>query len=49
MFDYLATHNPENKGNGILTYDGIHLSPQGNALVADLVAKGIAQACAGRK
>jgi lysophospholipase L1-like esterase len=49
MFDYLATHNPENKGNGILTYDGIHLSPQGNALVADLVAKGIAQACTGRK
>ena len=49
MFDYLATHNPENKGNGILTYDGIHLSPQGNALVADVVAKGIAQAGTGRK
>jgi lysophospholipase L1-like esterase len=49
MFDYLATNNPENKTNGILTYDGIHLSPQGNAVVADLVAKGIASACAGRK
>lgn len=34
---------------GILTYDGIHLSAQGNALAANLVAKGIAQACTGRK
>ena len=48
MFAYLATHNPENKDKGILTYDGIHLSEPGNALVADLVASGIAQACAGR-
>jgi len=49
MFAYLAANNPEDKVNGILTYDGIHLSPLGNALVADLVAKGIAQACTGRK
>jgi len=49
MFDYLATNNPENNDKGILTYDGIHLSAQGNALVADLVARGIAQACTGRK
>jgi lysophospholipase L1-like esterase len=49
MFDYLATHNPDNKPNGILTYDGIHLSPQGNAVVADVVAKGIVHACSGRK
>ena len=34
----------EHLANGILTYDGIHLSPQGNALVADAVAKGIVQA-----
>ena len=49
MFDYLATHNPDDKGKGILTYDGIHLSPQGNAVVADVIAKAIAQTCAGRK
>ena len=49
MFAYLASNNPEDKGKGILTYDGIHLSAQGNALVADLVAKGIGQACASRK
>ena len=49
MFEYLATRNPENKPNGILTYDGIHLSPQGNAVVADVVAEGILQACSGRK
>jgi lysophospholipase L1-like esterase len=49
MFEYLASNNPENKGKGILTYDGIHLSPQGNAVVADVVAKGIADACAARK
>jgi len=49
MFDYLATHNPDNKPNGILTYDGIHLSAQGNAVVAEVVANGIAQACAARK
>lgn len=40
---------PEDKGKGILTCDGIHLSPQGNALVANVVAGGIADACAGRK
>jgi isoamyl acetate esterase len=49
MFAYLAANNPEDKGKGILTYDGIHLSPLGNALIADLVAKGIAQACGERK
>jgi isoamyl acetate esterase len=49
IFDYLASNNPDDKGKDILTYDGIHLSPQGNAVVADVVAKGIAQACAARK
>ena len=48
MLAYLASNNPEDKGKGILTYDGIHLSPQGNALVADLVATGIQQAGANR-
>lgn len=49
MLEYLGKNNPENKGNGILTYDGIHLSPTGNALVADVVATGISAACGVRK
>ncbi len=32
---------------GLLTYDGIHLSDTGNALVADLLADGIVRAVAG--
>lgn len=49
MFDYLAINNPDNKSHGILTSDGIHLSPQGNAVVADVMARGIAEACNSRK
>jgi lysophospholipase L1-like esterase len=31
---YLKTHNPQNVDKGILTIDGVHLSTQGNILVA---------------
>jgi lysophospholipase L1-like esterase len=48
--DYLKTHNAtkDAKGQyprqGILTYDGVHLSAKGNELVADLIAQGICAA-----
>ena len=48
--DYLKTHNAtkDAKGQyprqGILTYDGVHLSARGNELVADLIAQGICEA-----
>lgn len=41
FLDYNLKHNPENQYKGILTYDGVHLSDQGNALVADAVWKGV--------
>lgn len=34
FIEYLNTHNPENKDRGILTYDSVHLSDEGNRLVA---------------
>lgn len=34
--DYLKDHNPDNKENGILTGDGVHLNDTGNRFVADL-------------
>ena len=48
--DYLKTHNTNKdaKGQyprqGILTYDGVHLSAKGNELVADLISQGICKA-----
>ncbi len=32
--DYLRVHNPHNRAKGILTTDGVHLTREGNALVA---------------
>lgn len=32
--NYLRTHNPQNQPKGILTTDGVHLTREGNALVA---------------
>ena len=32
--DYLAQHNKENKAEGILTVDGVHLNEKGNVFVA---------------
>ncbi len=31
---YLNDHNPQNLSQNVLTYDGVHLNEQGNALVA---------------
>jgi lysophospholipase L1-like esterase len=39
FLDYNLKHNPKNLPNGILTYDGVHLNDDGNALVADAVWK----------
>ena len=36
---YLAEHNMENKGEGILTTDGVHLNDEGNKLVAKELLK----------
>ncbi len=38
---YLSTHNPENKENGILTVDGVHLNDEGNRFVAGEILKSI--------
>jgi lysophospholipase L1-like esterase len=40
---YLAKHNPENKDEGILTLDSVHLNEAGNRLVADAVLKTLEQ------
>lgn len=34
FIDYLRSHNPDNKDRGILTRDAVHLSDEGNILVA---------------
>ncbi len=33
--DYLKEHNPENRSDGVLTVDGVHLNDRGNRLVAE--------------
>jgi isoamyl acetate esterase len=35
FLEYDLKNNPENKSNGILTTDGVHLNAKGNQLVAD--------------
>jgi lysophospholipase L1-like esterase len=42
--EYLKANNPEQKFQGILTMDGVHLSPAGNRLVAGQAALSIAAA-----
>ncbi|QEC75101.1 SGNH/GDSL hydrolase family protein [Mucilaginibacter ginsenosidivorax] len=37
--DYNVKNNPTNKGEGILTKDGVHLNDEGNKFVADLFYK----------
>jgi len=44
FLDYLRRHNPENRDRGILTVDGVYLSPAGNRLVAACAAKSIVSA-----
>lgn len=34
FLDYIRQHNPDNRDQGILTYDRVHLNDEGNALVA---------------
>jgi lysophospholipase L1-like esterase len=46
--DYLREHNTDNKSRGLLTYDGIHMSDAGNALLAETIAKSLAAALAAR-
>ena len=41
---YLQTHNPANLDKGVLTVDGIYLSPAGNRLVAECAATSICHA-----
>ncbi len=43
FFHYLATHNPENKAEGVLTVDAVHLNDAGNRLVADTIVEAIAE------
>lgn len=37
FLEYNKQHNPENKPSGILTTDGVHLSPAGNQFVAEKI------------
>lgn len=39
FFEYLGRHNHENLGSGVLTYDKVHLSDEGNRLVAKTLLK----------
>lgn len=41
--DYLKSNNPENKASGILTYDGIHMGPKGNEMLAECLSVAIAE------
>ena len=44
FLDHLKKQNPDNKGRGILTRDGVHLSVEGNKFVAARAAEAIAKA-----
>jgi isoamyl acetate esterase len=41
--DYLKTNNPDNKDRGVLTGDGVHLSPAGNKMVAQTMLKALGE------
>lgn len=43
FLSYLSEHNEENKSEGILTVDGVHLNKLGNLLVADAVVEILTQ------
>ena len=38
---WLAVHNPGDAGSGLLTTDGVHLTDEGNRLLADTVAEAL--------
>jgi lysophospholipase L1-like esterase len=39
--NWLAAHNPGNADSGLLTTDGVHLTDEGNRLLADTVAEAL--------
>jgi isoamyl acetate esterase len=39
--EYLAVHNPQNQETQILTTDGVHMTDQGNALIANAMIQSI--------
>jgi len=54
FLDYLGQHNPkdekgQHKRSGILTYDGVHMLPAGNNLLADHISRGIVRALKAEK
>lgn len=49
FLDHLKKHNPDNKGRGILTGDGVHLNAEGNKFVAAQAAEAIATALREKK
>ena len=49
FIEYLKTNNPENKPRGVLSYDGIHMGPKGNELLAHELSRSITEALAKRK
>lgn len=49
FIEYLKANNPENKPRGVLAYDGIHMSAQGNDLLADELSRSITEALGSRK
>lgn len=49
FIEHLKRNNPENKPRGVLTYDGIHMSPKGNELLANEFARSVIEALANSK
>jgi lysophospholipase L1-like esterase len=49
FIDYLKKHNKNNVERGILTTDGVHMKPAGDALLADKASACIVSALQGRK
>jgi hypothetical protein len=39
LIEYLKENNKDNKANGVLTGDGVHLNDAGNQFVADTMLK----------
>jgi len=46
--DHLGVFNPENKGKGVLTSDGVHLNPAGNVFLATEAARALREAVLAR-
>jgi lysophospholipase L1-like esterase len=47
--DYLQQHNIAQARSGLLTYDGVHMSAEGNRLIAELMAAALAKAAQARQ